>query len=120
MKWKTLQHNGIIFPPDYEPKGFTVKIKGQPVKLDADQEEMIYQWAKKKDTPYVKDAVFQKNFVADFAATFGGKFKGLSISDIDFFRGIQASRQGKELKGTDDKGGKKSQLPRKERSFAKK
>ena len=84
MKWKTLEHNGIIFPPDYESKGITVKIKGQPQKLDLLQEEMVYQWAKKKDTPYVQDAVFQKNFVADFAATFNGKFKGLSISDIDF------------------------------------
>ena len=84
MKWKTLQHNGIIFPPDYETRGIKVKIKGEPVKLDLLQEEMIYQWAKKKDTPYVQDTVFQKNFVADFAATFGGKYKGLSISDIDF------------------------------------
>ena len=78
MKWKTLEHNGIIFPPDYESRGISVKIKGQPVKLDLLQEEMIYQWAKKKDTPYVKDVVFQKNFVADFAATFGGRYKGRS------------------------------------------
>jgi len=84
MKWKTLEHNGIIFPPDYESKGITVKINGQPQKLDLLQEEMVYQWAKKKDTPYVQDAVFQKNFVAGFAATFNGKFKGLGISDIDF------------------------------------
>ncbi|MGI0003887.1 MAG: DNA topoisomerase I [Candidatus Nitrosotenuis sp.] len=84
MKWKTLEHNGIIFPPDYESKGITVKLKGRPQKLDLQQEEMIYQWAKKKDTPYVQDAVFQKNFVADFAATFNGKFNGLGISEIDF------------------------------------
>lgn len=84
MKWKTLQHNGIIFPPDYESKGIKVKIKGELVKLDVLQEEMIYQWAKKKDTPYVQDKVFQKNFVADFAATFNGKYKNLTISDIDF------------------------------------
>jgi DNA topoisomerase-1 len=84
MKWKTLQHNGIIFPPDFEPKGISIKIKGQPVKLNLLQEEMIYQWAKKKDTPYVQDQVFQKNFVADFAATFGGKYKDLKITDIDF------------------------------------
>ncbi len=84
MKWKTLEHNGIIFPPDFESKRISVKIKGQPAKLDLLQEEMVYQWAKKKDTPYVQDTVFQKNFVADFAATFGGKFKGLSISEIDF------------------------------------
>lgn len=84
MKWKTLEHNGIIFPPDYDSRGIQVKIKGQPVKLSILQEEMIYQWAKKKDTPYVQDAVFQKNFVADFAATFDGKYKDLKITDIDF------------------------------------
>jgi DNA topoisomerase-1 len=83
MKWNTLEHNGIIFPPDYESKGISIKLKGQPVKLDLLQEEMIYQWAKKKDTPYVKDVVFQKNFVADFAATFNGKYNNLSLSDVD-------------------------------------
>ena len=45
---------------------------------------MIYQWAKKKDTPYVQDKVFQKNFVADFAKTLPSKFKKISYSDIDF------------------------------------
>ena len=55
MKWKTLQHNGILFPPDFESKGIKIRIKGQDVSLDLLQEEMIYQWAKKKDTPYVQD-----------------------------------------------------------------
>ncbi|MCH8972957.1 MAG: hypothetical protein IH814_02325, partial [Thaumarchaeota archaeon] len=31
MKWKTLQHNGILFPPDFESQGIKIKIKGQPV-----------------------------------------------------------------------------------------
>ena len=62
MKWKTLQHNGILFPPAYEAQGITIKIKGESVDLDLNQEEMIYQWAKKKDTPYAQDKVFQKNF----------------------------------------------------------
>ena len=106
MKWKTLEHNGIIFPPDFDSKGISVKIKGQPVKLDILQEEMIYQWAKKKDTPYVKDAVFQKNFVADFAATFGGKYKGLSISDIDFsdaFKLVDREKDAKLLMTKEEK-----------------
>ena len=60
MKWKTLQHNGILFPPAYEAQGITIKIKRERVDLDLNQEEMIYQWAKKKDTPYAQDKVFQK------------------------------------------------------------
>ena len=62
MKWKTLQHKGILFPPAYEAQGIKIKIKGEKVSLNVDQEEMIYQWAKKKDTPYAQDKVFQKNF----------------------------------------------------------
>ena len=70
MKWKTLQHNGILFPPDFASKGIKILIKNQNVSLDLLQEEMIYQWAKKKDTPYVQDKIFQKNFVVDFSKTF--------------------------------------------------
>ncbi|BDQ30377.1 hypothetical protein NZNM25_09820 [Nitrosopumilus zosterae] len=84
MKWKTLQHNGILFPPEYEAQGITIKIKGENVPLDLNQEEMVYQWAKKKDTPYGQDKVFQKNFTADFAKTLDSKFKKISYEDIDF------------------------------------
>ena len=78
MKWKTLQHIGILFPPAFETQGIKLKIKGEKVVLNLLQEEMIYQWAKKKDTPYVQDKVFQKNFVADFAKTLPSKFKKVS------------------------------------------
>ena len=84
MKWKTLQHNGILFPPAYEAQGIKIKIKGESVNLELNQEEMIYQWAKKKDTPYVQDKVFQKNFTVDFAKTLNSKFKKISYEDIDF------------------------------------
>ena len=84
MKWKTLQHNGIMFPPEYKSRHIRVGIRGKDVKLDVGQEEMVYQWAKKKDTPYVQDRVFQKNFTADFARALGPKFKKITYSDIDF------------------------------------
>ena len=84
MKWKTLQHEGILLPPSFESKGIKIKIKGEKFDSNLLQEEMIYQWAKKKDTPYVQDKVFQKNFVADFAKTLPSKFKKISYSDIDF------------------------------------
>lgn len=84
MKWKTLQHNGILFPPAFESQGIKIKIKGEPVSLNLEQEEMVYQWAKKKNTSYVQDKVFQKNFTVDFAKTLNSKFKNLQYSDIDF------------------------------------
>ncbi|KAF6246319.1 DNA topoisomerase I [Nitrosopumilus sp. b3] len=98
MKWKTLQHNGILFPPEYEAQGFTIKIKGETVSLDANQEEMAYQWAKKKDTPYAQDKVFQKNFTADFVKTLDPKFKKISYDDIDFSNAYKIVDKEKDLK----------------------
>ncbi len=60
MKWKKLQHNGILFPPEYEKQGITIKIKGETIKLDINQEEMIYQWAKKKTHLMHKIRFFKK------------------------------------------------------------
>lgn len=84
MKWKTLEHSGVAFPPEYEPKGFHIKIKGKTVALNPQQEEMAFAWAKKKDTPYVKDPVFAANFVNDFLKVFPVEYKGAKIDDIDF------------------------------------
>ncbi|NQV39511.1 MAG: DNA topoisomerase I [Nitrosopumilus sp.] len=98
MKWKTLQHNGILFPPAYEAQGIKIKIKGDAVNLDLNQEEMVYQWAKKKDTPYAQDKVFQKNFTTDFAKTLDSKFKKISYEDIDFSNAFKIVDKEKDLR----------------------
>jgi DNA topoisomerase-1 len=113
MKWKTLQHNGILFPPDFESKGIKIKINGQNIVLTLEQEEMIYQWAKKKDAPkpgtvekYIEDSIFQKNFVSDFAKTYNGKFKNLQYTDIDFsqaFKIIDKEKEVRELMTKEEK-----------------
>ncbi len=106
MKWKKLEHNGILFPPDFETKKIKIKIKGESVDLDINQEEMVYQWAKKKDTPYALDKVFQKNFLADFAKTFGKKYKKLELDDVDFknaFNLVDKEKDAKELLTKEEK-----------------
>ena len=67
---------------------------------------MIYQWAKKKDTPYAQDKVFQKNFVVDFEKTLNGKYKNLELSDIDFsnpFKLVDREKDAKELLTKEEK-----------------
>ena len=113
MKWKTLQHNGILFPPDFESKGIKIKIRGENVPLDLLQEEMVYQWSKKKDAPkpgviekYIEDPTFQKNFVSDFSKAFNGKFKSLQYLDIDFsmpYKLVDKEKEEKELLTKEDK-----------------
>ena len=83
-KWRTLVHNGVALPPPYQPKGLSIKVRGETVKLDPLQEEMAYAWALKKDTPYVKDPVFCNNFLQDFLKTFNGRFDGVKLEEIDF------------------------------------
>jgi len=115
MKWKTLQHNGILFPPNFETKKIQIKMKGEDVNLTILQEEMVYQWAKKKDAPkpgttekYVEDPIFQKNFLKDFTKTFNGKFKNLQCSDIDFSDAYKLVNKEKEARESLTKEEKKS------------
>jgi DNA topoisomerase-1 len=84
LKWTTLRHNGVAFPPPYDYRGLVVRIKNEKIKLTPEQEEMLMAWAKKKDTPYVLDAVFQKNFLADFVAKLDARFADITLADIDF------------------------------------
>ena len=98
MKWKTLQHNGILFPPLFESQGIKLKINAENIPLDLGQEEMVYQWAKKKDTPYAQDKVFQKNFTSDFARTLPSKFKKISYGDLDFSDPYKLVDKEKDLK----------------------
>ena len=57
-KFETLTHNGPIFPEEYEVKGF--KLAGESLPPLA--EEMMWHYAAKRDTDYVKIDLFNKNF----------------------------------------------------------
>ena len=98
MKWKTLEHNGILFPPAFETKGISVRIRGERLDLGLLSEEMVYQWAKKKDTPYVQDTTFQRNFTADLVRTLGPKYKGVKYADIDFAEAYALVEREKEAR----------------------
>lgn len=84
LKWQTLQHNGIAFPPEYKPRGISISIVGEEYSLNADQEELIYAWAKKKDTHYVRDNVFESNFLIDLRSVLPPRFGSVKkISELD-------------------------------------
>ena len=119
MKWKKLEHNGILFPPNYEAQGIKIKINGEDIGINIDQEEMIYQWAKKKDTPYSQDKIFQKNFTVDFVKTLDSKFKKISYEDIDFSNAYKIVDKEKDLKEMMTKEEKKS-LARKRKELREK
>ncbi|HUG96355.1 MAG TPA: DNA topoisomerase I [Nitrososphaera sp.] len=97
-KWQTLEHKGVAFPPEYQPRGIIVTIRGEKLALSRDQEELIYAWAKKKDTHYVQDPVFQQNFMGDLKKFLPEKFKNITIKDIDFSTANKLADEEKRMK----------------------
>ncbi|KAH8431785.1 DNA topoisomerase 1 [Aspergillus melleus] len=69
VKWTTLEHNGVVFPPPYEPLPKDVKLKydGIPVTLHPDAEEVAgFFGTMLNSTQNVENPTFQKNFFMDF------------------------------------------------------
>ena len=85
FKWKTLEHNGVAFPPSHILKGISIYINNEKIILNNEQEEIVYAWAKKKDTHYIKDDLFQNNFLDDLKKILPQKFQNINnINEIDF------------------------------------
>ena len=69
IKWTTLEHSGVAFPPPYEPLPKDVKLKynGIPVNLHVEAEEVaVFFGTMLNSTHNVENPVFQKNFFMDF------------------------------------------------------
>jgi len=69
-KWTTLEHNGVLFPPPYEPlpKHIKMKYDGKPVDLPPEAEEVAGFFAALVETDHGQNPVFQKNFFHDWLA----------------------------------------------------
>jgi DNA topoisomerase I len=98
-KWNTLEHKGIAFPPEYQPRGISITICGERLMLNPDQEELVHAWAKKKDTHYVQDPVFQSNFLNDFKKLLPEKFQNInSIKEVNFSEAYKLVEEEKKIK----------------------
>jgi DNA topoisomerase-1 len=98
VKWQTLEHKGVAFPPEYQPRGITITIKGEKLALNRDQEEIVYAWAKKKDTHYVQDPIFQQNFLSDLQKFLPERHHNITIKDIDFSMAYQLADEERLMK----------------------
>ncbi|MDQ3998881.1 MAG: DNA topoisomerase I [Thermoproteota archaeon] len=97
-KWQTLEHRGVAFPPEYQPRGITITIRGEKLALNRDQEEIVYAWAKKKDTHYVQDPTFQQNFLSDLKKLLPENYNNITIKDIDFSMAYRLADEEEEMK----------------------
>ncbi len=84
MAWKELRHNGVAFPPPYEPRRLSIRIRETVIQLSPAAEELAYAWGKKRTTPYIQDPVFQANFLSDFLKLLPPNFASTKYAEIDF------------------------------------
>lgn len=72
--WKTLEHNGVIFPPPYEPLPKNVKMlyDGTPVSMALEAEEIAGFFGAMLNSEHnVENPTFQTNFFNDFQSMLG-------------------------------------------------
>lgn len=72
IKWQTLEHNGVLFAPEYEPLPKNVKLlyDGKPVSLSKEAEEVATFWVAMMtpaSTHHLDNPVFRSNFFNDFS-----------------------------------------------------
>jgi len=68
VKWTTLEHNGVVFPPPYEPLPKDVKMlySGVPVTLPVAAEEIAGFFGAMLETNEASNSKFVQNFFHDF------------------------------------------------------
>jgi len=91
----SLRHNGVLVPPRYVGRGLTIRVRGEAVKLNDEQEEMAVAWAKKAGTPYVEDPVFKENFHRDFSEKLG---TNVLPGDVDYSEVLRVVENEREIK----------------------
>ncbi|KAK4659355.1 DNA topoisomerase 1 [Podospora pseudocomata] len=106
IKWTTLEHNGVLFPPAYEPLPKDVKLiyDGTPVNLHVDAEEVAtFFGAMLHSTQNVENPTFQKNFFKDFRdvlkETGGAKDQNGKLVDIKEFAKLDFTKIFEYYKG---------------------
>lgn len=84
-KWDTLEHNGVLFPPPYEPLPSHVKLYYdlKPVNLPVAAEEVAGFFGAMLESDHCKNPTFQKNFFDDFLEVLK-ESGGCDVNIIDF------------------------------------
>lgn len=133
IKWTTLEHNGVVFPPEYEPLPKRVRMlyDGVPVTLAKDAEELAHGFGSMlHSTHNVENPTFQKNFFQDFKEVLdktghatdkdGNRIKIKEFAKCDFkpiFEHVDAERQAKKALPASEKKKNKAEKDEKEAPF---
>ncbi|KAK0836595.1 DNA topoisomerase 1 [Friedmanniomyces endolithicus] len=132
-RWWEDQHNGVVFPPEYEPLPKHVKMlyDKTPVTMKPDAEEIAYAFGSMLSSAHnVENPTFRKNFFADFKDMLdetghakdkdGNTIKIKQLEKCDFqpiFDHVDAERSAKKALPAADKKKLKAEKDEKEAAF---
>eukprot|EP00375_Theileria_parva_P002086 XP_764763.1 DNA topoisomerase I [Theileria parva strain Muguga] len=85
-RWKYLEHNGMIFTPEYVPHNVPIKVKGETIHLPPHLEEIATMWAQSIGTNYETSDIYCKNFWQVFVSKFEKDhfIRRCKLTDVDF------------------------------------
>lgn len=66
IKWTTLEHQGVCFPPEYIPHGIPLIYAGKEIVLEPEAEEVAGFFGALIQTDHAQNDIFVKNFFDDF------------------------------------------------------
>ncbi|XP_054815483.1 DNA topoisomerase 1 alpha-like isoform X2 [Prosopis cineraria] len=119
-KWTTLVHNGVIFPPPYNPHGIKMLYKGKPVNLTPEQEEVATMFAVMRDTDYMQKEIFKRNFWSDWRKLLGKNHIIQNLEDCDFtpiYDWYQVEKEKKKQMSTEEKKALKEEKVKQEEKY---
>jgi DNA topoisomerase I len=100
IKWHKLQHNGVAFPPDYEPHYVPLIYNGKKITLNSEAEEYATLYAKYIGSEYFKKKIFNKNFWSDWKKILGrdSEIKSLDLCDFTLLQQyLEKTKEEKKL-----------------------
>ncbi|KAI8999966.1 eukaryotic DNA topoisomerase I [Gaertneriomyces semiglobifer] len=93
VKWRTLVHQGVAFPPPYVPHGVKMKYDGNEIELSPEAEEVATFYAQMLETEYIaggdtedlqeRSKVFKSNFFADWRVILNNTMPNHPIRRLD-------------------------------------
>lgn len=133
IKWTNLEHNGVLFPPPYEPLPKNVRLlyDGAPVNLHPEAEEVAgFFGSMLHQKHHVENPTFQQNFFKDFSDIIkrsggatdrqGNKVNIKDFSKLDFqqiFDYYTSKSEARKARSSDEKKAEKAEKDKMEAPF---
>tara|TARA_B110000208_G_C11762254_1_gene427374 strand:- start:371 stop:2059 length:1689 start_codon:yes stop_codon:yes gene_type:complete len=84
IKWKTLEHNGVLFPDNYIYNKIPLIYDGSKIILNIEAEEYAYYYSKYLDTEYIKSSRFNRNYWKGWKKLIDKKLNIIDFIKCDF------------------------------------